>query len=43
MEVVVYSLKVSKKNGFTPQEYSEAMIMELESTDDRIIQAFNIC
>ena len=43
MEVVVYSLKISKKNSFTPQEYSKAMIMELESLDDRIIQAFNIC
>ena len=41
MEVVVPSLRVSKKNGLTPQEYSEAMMMELESADDRRIQAFN--
>ena len=30
MEVVVPSLRVSKQNGLTPQEYSEAMMMELE-------------
>ena len=35
------SLRVSKQNGFTPQEYSEAMMMELESTYDRRIQAIN--
>ena len=35
------SLRVSKQNGLTLQEYSEAMMMELESTDDRRIQAFN--
>ena len=34
MEVVVPSLRVSRKNGLTPQEYSKAMIMELESADD---------
>ena len=41
MKVVVPSLRVSKKNGLTPQEYSEAMVMELESVDDRRIQAFS--
>ena len=41
MEVVVPSLRVSRKNGLTSQEYSEAIIMELESTNDRRIQAFN--
>ena len=41
MEVVVPSLRVSKKNGLTPQEYNEAMMMELKSEDDRRIQAFN--
>ena len=30
MEVVVPSLRVSKQNGLTPQEYSEAMMMEVE-------------
>ena len=29
------SLRVSWKNGRTPQEYSEAMMMELEFVDDR--------
>ena len=42
MEVVVPSLRVSRKNDLTPKEYSEAMMMELESVDDRIIQAFKI-
>ena len=41
MEVVVPSLTVSMKNGLTPQEYSETMMMELESTVDRKMQAFN--
>ena len=41
MEVVVPSIRVSRKNGLTPQEYSEAMIMELKSTYDRKLQAFN--
>ena len=41
MEVLVPSLRVFKQNGHTPQEYSEAMMMELKSADDRRIQAFN--
>ena len=41
MEVVVPSLRVSSQNGLTPQEYNEAMMMELESENDRRIQAFN--
>ena len=41
MEVVVPSLRVSMQNGLTSQEYSEAMMMELESADDRRIQTFN--
>ena len=41
IEVVVPSLRFFKQNGLTPQEYSEAMMMELESTDDIRIQAFN--
>ena len=41
MEVVVPSLRVSRKNGLTPYEYNEAMMIELESADDRRVQAFN--
>ena len=41
IEVVVPSLRVSRKNGLTLQEYSETMMMELKSADDRRIQAFN--
>ena len=37
----MHSLRVSKKNDLTPQEYSEAMMMELKSADDRRIQVFN--
>ena len=33
--------KSFQTNGLTPQEYCEAMMMELESVDDRRIQAFN--
>ena len=40
-EVVVHSLRVSRLNGLTPKEYSEAMMIELESTDDKRIQPFN--
>ena len=35
------SLRVSKQNDLTSQEYSEAMMMELESIDDGRMQAFN--
>ena len=41
MEVVVPSLRVSRKNDLTPQEYNETMMMELESVDEKRIQAFN--
>ena len=41
MKVMVPSLRVSRQNDLTPQEYSEAMMMELESVDDGRIQAFN--
>ena len=40
MEVVMPSLRVFRKNDLTPQEYSEAMMMEPELADDRRIQAF---
>ena len=41
MEVVVPYLRVSRKNGITPQEYSEAMMMELKYVNNRKIQASN--
>ena len=41
IEVVMPFLRVSRQNGLTLQEYSEAMMMKLESVDDRRIQAFN--
>ena len=41
IEVVVPSLRVSKQNGLTPQEYVEAMMMELESEYVRRIQDLN--
>ena len=34
------SLRVSRKNGLNPQEYSEAMMMKLEFADARRMQAF---
>ena len=37
MEVVVPSLRVSRHNGFNPQEYSAAMMMELEALDEKIL------
>ena len=41
MEVVVPSLRVSRHNGLNPQEYSEAMMKELEALDGKILQAFD--
>ena len=41
MKVVVPSLRVSRLNDLTSQEYSKAMMMELESTNDRRIQTLN--
>ena len=41
MEVVVPSLRVSKKNDLSPQEYSETMIMELEALDGKRLQVFD--
>ena len=35
------SLRFSMQNGLPPQEYREAMMVELESIDDKRIQAFN--
>ena len=39
MEVVVPSLRESMHNDLNPQEYSEAMIMEVETLDVKRIQA----
>ena len=41
MEVIVHSLRVSGQNGLNPQEYNEAMIMELEALDEKRLQAFD--
>ena len=41
MEVVVPSLRISKHNGLNPQEYIEAMMMELEALDGKRLQALN--
>ena len=41
MEVVVPSLRVSRQNGLNPQAYIEAMMMELEALDGKILQALD--
>ena len=41
MEVVVPSLWVSRTNGLNPQEYSEAMMMELQALDGKRLQTLN--
>ena len=41
MEVMVHSLGVSRHNGLNPQEYNEAMIMELEALDGKRLQALD--
>ena len=41
MEVVVPSLMVSRKNDLNPQEYSEAMMMELKALDRKRLQALD--
>ena len=41
MKIVVPSLRFSKHNDLTAQEYNKVMMMELKSTDDRRMQAFN--
>ena len=41
MEVVVPSLRVSKHNDLNPQEYSKAMMMELEALDGKRFQALD--
>ena len=41
MEVVVPSLRVSRQNGLNPQEYIEAMMMELKALDGKRLQALD--
>ena len=41
MEVVVPSLRVTRHNGLNPQEYSKAMIMEIEALDGKRLQALD--
>ena len=41
MEVVVHSQRVSRHNDLNPQEYSEAMIMELVALDGKRLQALD--
>ena len=41
IEVVVPSLRVFRHNGLNPQEYNEAMMMELEALDGKILQALD--
>ena len=41
MEVVVISLRVSRHNDLNPQEYSEAMMMELEALYGKRLQALD--
>ena len=38
MEVVVPSLRVSRQNGFNPQEYNEVMMIELETLEGKRLQ-----
>ena len=40
-EVVVPFLKVSRHNGLNPQEYSEAMMMELKALDGKRLQVLD--
>ena len=41
MEVVIPSLRVSRKNGLNPQEYNEVMMMELEALDGKRLQVLD--
>ena len=41
MEVVVPSVRVSRQNDLNPQEYSEAMMMELKALDGKRLQALD--
>ena len=41
MEVAVPSQRVSRYNDLNPQEYSEAVMMELEALDEKRLQALD--
>ena len=41
IEMVVPFLRASKHNGLNPQEYSEAMMMELDALDGKRLQALD--
>ena len=41
IEVVVPSLRVFRHNGLNPQEYNEAIMMELEALDGKRLQALD--
>ena len=41
IEVVVPSLRVSRHNGLNPQEYSRAMIMELNALDGKRLKVLD--
>ena len=41
IEDVVPSLRVFRHNALNPQEYNEAMMMELEALDGKILQALD--
>ncbi|XP_038679461.1 uncharacterized protein LOC119980737 [Tripterygium wilfordii] len=41
MEIVIPSLRVARQNSLTAEDYSEAMVMELEQLEKDRIQAFN--
>ena len=41
MEVIVPSLRVSRQNNLNRQEYSKAMMMELEALYGKILQALD--
>ena len=41
MEVVIPSLRVSRQNDLNPQEYTKAMMMELEAFDGKRLQALD--
>ena len=41
MEMVDPSLRVFRQNELNPQEYSEAMVMEVEALDGKILQTLD--
>ncbi|XP_038688714.1 uncharacterized protein LOC119987883 [Tripterygium wilfordii] len=41
MEIVIPSLRVARQNSLIAEDYSKAMVMELEQVEEYRIQAFN--